>query len=378
MNKQILAPIPLQGRIDVFDFLRSLMIFFVIVLHVSMTYMLDCPPWWYVISNKTSPVFIFIVNLLDIFMMPVLFFISGYFTPASYIKKGTNGFLKDKMKHILLPWILGILVIIPLYPFFLGKSTNDMMGLLKENPFYLFNSQGYLWYLGILFLFLLAYTLYARFIPPSSTRTTISNQRNSLFLLACIVLSVICASLSTTFITSFDNWYYFAYVFNLKPAKIITYLSLFILGVYAWQTKWFVRDGWMPSISLWRILAIGTVTCYLVLRLLILPNYDFPGLDKLIPVFDAVCSYTTLLYLLLIGMKFQASRVSGWLVNISPYSYGIYWIHMPLTILYLQLINELNVPIFIKWLSGIFVTCFLSWLISKYILKKLPLLREMF
>jgi fucose 4-O-acetylase-like acetyltransferase len=379
MNKQTLKPIPLQGRINAFDFLRTLMIFFVIVLHVSMTYMLDCPFWWYVVSKKVSPAFLVIVNVLDIFMMPVLFFISGYFTPASYLRKGTVGFLKDKIRHILFPWLLGIIVIVPLYSLSLGKSMGDVIGIVKEDSLYLFTWQGHLWYLGILFLFLFAYALVAYFSPPDSVRTaTASNQKNILLLLACMVVSAICACLSVTCMAPFDDWLYFVSVFTLKPAKAITYLCLFMLGTYAWQTNWFIKGGWMPRISIWRILAISTAACYVLLKLCVIPDYDFPLSDKIVPVFDAVCSFTTLMYALLIGMKLQASRIAGWLINLSPYSYGIYWIHIPPMILYLHLINDAGFPIFIKWISGIAATCFFSLLISKYVLKKWPLLKDMF
>jgi len=354
------------------------MILFVIVMHVSMTYMLYSPSWWYVISDKGSPVLVVIVNVLDIFMMPVLFFISGYFTPASYAKKGFVSFLKDKIRHIFLPWIVGIILIVPLYPLFSGKSINDIIGSLKENVLYLFDSQGHLWYLGVLFLFLLAYAFVSYFKPPSNIRTTSSNRKSILLLLVSIVISAMCAYLSTAYITPYDNWLSFAYIFSLKPAKIAIYICAFILGVYARQTNWFTKDGWMPRISTWSIWAISTTTCYMVLRLLIIPNYDIVLLEKILPVLDAICSFTTLVYALLIGIKFQKSRIASWLVGMSPYSYGIYWIHIPVMILYLQFINELNFPIFIKWISGILVTCIGSWLISKYVLKRVPLFKDMF
>ncbi|MDR1402194.1 MAG: acyltransferase [Tannerellaceae bacterium] len=378
MNKQTRKPVRLQGRILVFDFLRSVMIFFVIVLHTSMTYMLDSPSWWYVISHKTSAVFVVIVNVLDLFMMPVLFFISGYFTPASYLKKGTAGFLKNKIKHIFFPWIVGIMVIVPLYTLFLGKSPNDLMEILTENPFYLFHSQGHLWYLGVLFLFLAAYPFVARLAPPSSMRTAASGRTNRLWLLACMAVSASCSWLSVTYITPFDNWLYIASVFTLKPAKIITYLCIFMLGIYAWQTNWFTKGGFTPRTGVWFLWATGTATCYLTLRLLVIPRYDFPLLDKLVPVLDAVCSFTTLMYALPAGIKLQTSRLAGWLAKLSPYSYGIYWIHLLPLILYLRLINDWDFPVFIKWISGVCTTCLLSWLISKYVLKKWPAFRDMF
>ena len=354
------------------------MIFFVIVLHVSMTYMLDVPSWWYVVSEEKNSVFLTIVNILDVFMMPVLFFISGYFTPASFLKKGFPAFLKDKIKHIALPWLLGIAVLIPLFPLCTGEPIEYVIDSVKANPAYLFNSQAHLWYLGVLFIFLIAYAIFAYIDPPKHKRTPESNKKNILLLVSLIIISAACSHFSDHYITSYDNWIYPAYIFTLKPAKIVTYICIFILGVYAWQKNWFTKDGWMPSLTVWRILAICSVAFIIILKLVIIPDYDLPRLESLIPVLDSFCAFTTLIYALLIGVKLQNSNLSEFMTKISTYSYGIYWIHMPIAIFYLYLINDLNIPILIKWISGIVVTSIISFLFSKYILKKVAFLKDIF
>lgn len=371
--------LPPTGRIDAFDALRSLMIGLVVVAHVSMTYMPHAAAWWYVVSEKTDPVFLIVVNILDVCIMPVLFFLSGYFSPASYLKKGFAGFLRDKVRHILLPWIVGIVVLVPVALLVLGGSVGDLTGLLKEAPLYLFDEQSHLWYLAILFLFLLGYALWARFVPPSDVRKTASGPRNIRLLLVTMVISAVGACLATIYIKYYDGWIDVARLITLRPVKIVGYICLFMLGAYAWRANWFTAEGWMPRIGPWRILAAGSLAAYLATRLLIIPAYDAPLLKTvLLPTLDVILSFTSLMYLLPTGIKFQKSRAVRWLVKMSPYSYGIYWIHTLPMFFYLRAVNDWDVPIFFKWMGGIVFTTAFCWLITKYVLRKAPGFRKMF
>lgn len=376
--KRIFIPIPTHGRIDAFDFLKSVMIFFVIVLHVSMTYMKNVPSWWYVVNEVNSSVFTIIVNILDVFIIPVLFFISGYFTPASYIKKGVYRFLLDKTKHIALIWILGVIFLIPLFSLFSGKNISYIIVLLKEEPLYLFYNQAHLWYLGVLYVFYVFYALYAHLIAPVGKVAHITSKSPALLLSVLIVISGIIAFLSNSYFTNFDNWINIGYIFSVKPAKIMTYVSIFVLGIYAWRQNWFTKDGWMPDLKMWRVLAIGSMACYMILRLLLIPDFGYPLLSKIEPLFDSLCSFAVLFYVVILGIKLQTLSVSGFFIKMAPYSYGIYWVHMPLMILYLYSINTSDFPFFIKWASGIAVTVIVSWFISKYVLKRAFLLKEIF
>lgn len=378
MKEQTIIPIPVRGRINAFDSLKSAMIFFVVVMHVSMTFMHDAPSWWYVISGDKSHIFVVVINILDVFMIPVLFFISGYFTPASYLKKGTLEFLKDKVIHIGLAWILGLVIIIPLFPVCAGKSVDYVIKQVIDNPLYLFYNQSHLWYLGILFLFLTLYAIYADIIAPVKRDISVSNNKPAYLLAILIIIAGICSYLSNRYITNFDNWINLAYVFSLKPAKIMTYICIYILGIYAWKRGWFKKEGWMPDIRFWRICTFCLMVLYMVLRLLIIPHSGYPALSNIEPVIDCICSFFTLIYAIMVGIKFQGNRTFDFLTKMSPYSYGIYWVHMPVMILYLYTINDWDFPIFLKWISGILFTIIISWLISKYILKKVPVLKRIF
>lgn len=376
MGIQNLSSQPSGGRIVIYDSLRSAMIFLVIILHVCMTYMAFPVLQWSFNSQDQSWIFTIIVNLIDVFVIPVLFFISGYFTPSSYLKKGFHLFLKEKCFHILFPWVIGILFVLPLVPLVLGNPLSYIFNLLKEDHLYFFHKQSHMWYLMILFLFYFLYSLYAFFFHPVTKQDPALYKKPLLFLITLIIVSALFSYLGDKYITPFSNWINIAHIIKIKPSKIIMHLSMFILGIYAWRQNWLKEGGWMPDIRFWRILAIGCITLYMILRGYLPYYYSILRVPNVL--FDSVCAFSALIYALLIALKIQKTRLSDFLVKSAPYSYGIYWIHIPLMFAYVSRIDTLDIPIWMKCISAIVVTSTASWLVCKYVLKKVPFLKKMF
>ena len=88
-----------SSRMVSMDFVRVLALFGVILFHASGAY--ANIPYWSV-QNGTSIVAIGIRELVDVFIMPLFFFLAGYFTLSSLRKKGSWGFFKSKF------WELGL------------------------------------------------------------------------------------------------------------------------------------------------------------------------------------------------------------------------------------------------------------------------------
>merc|ERR1711920_287267 len=68
-------------------------------------------------SNTFQMVFGLIAALNQAYFMPLFFFISAYFTPISYRKKGRNNFMYDKAKRLWIPAMLTSFIIIPITVF---------------------------------------------------------------------------------------------------------------------------------------------------------------------------------------------------------------------------------------------------------------------
>jgi fucose 4-O-acetylase-like acetyltransferase len=88
------------------------MVVLVVVYHSCGAYATVAPHW--VVHDTSSSMADVIRELFDVFMMPVLFFVAGYFALTSLEKKGTWEFLKDKVKRLVVPWALAVLIFVPL------------------------------------------------------------------------------------------------------------------------------------------------------------------------------------------------------------------------------------------------------------------------
>ena len=67
-------------RLYFLDNLRAAVILLVIVFHIALGYMAPPLAWWYVVDSQTSAAFIPFIVTVDVFIMPVMFWIAGYFT----------------------------------------------------------------------------------------------------------------------------------------------------------------------------------------------------------------------------------------------------------------------------------------------------------
>lgn len=169
-----------EQRLHFLDNLRAFAVLLVILCHSggvyessgiwAMFWIVDDPA----INNQAG-----IVNIiLDIFMMPTLFFISGYLAPASLRNRNGWAFIKAKSRRLLLPWAIAVLTLIPLYKVLFLYSR----GLPQQHwttYFHFSNgifSQSWLWFLPVLFSFNVLYLLLSKSkmrIPNISVRTAI-------------------------------------------------------------------------------------------------------------------------------------------------------------------------------------------------------------
>src|SRR5208283_5844610 len=91
-------------RIYFLDNLRYIIILLVIFLHASWGYMPD--PRRYVQEPQTNLFCSIVVIVLDVFLMPMLFFIAGYFALPTIQKRGALHFLRKKWIRLGYPFIL--------------------------------------------------------------------------------------------------------------------------------------------------------------------------------------------------------------------------------------------------------------------------------
>lgn len=105
----------MNKRIYFLDHLRTFMILLVVLTHAGMTYEAGFDNFW-IVSDPTKLNSIALVRLyLDLFVMFTIFFISGYFAPASLSHKTSWQFILSKFHRIFIPWIVAVFLLIPAY-----------------------------------------------------------------------------------------------------------------------------------------------------------------------------------------------------------------------------------------------------------------------
>jgi len=154
------------NRIYFLDNLRTFMIFLVILCHAGGVYE-SSGAWasfWIVDDPSTNNLSGLLFLIMDIFTMPTIFFISGFFAPSSMRNKKGWAFLKSKFRRLIIPWIIAVLTLIPLYKIIFLYSRN----LPQESWTTYFHwsngiwSQNWLWFLPVLFLFNILYLLFSK------------------------------------------------------------------------------------------------------------------------------------------------------------------------------------------------------------------------
>jgi fucose 4-O-acetylase-like acetyltransferase len=155
------------NRIYFLDNLRTFMIFLVVLIHAGGVYE-SSGGWalfWIVDDPSTNHLSDILLLIIDIFVMPTIFFISGFMAPMSLKNKNGLEFLKSKTKRLMVPWVIAALTLIPLYKFIFLYSRN----IPQERWMTYFHwssgnltSQNWLWFLPVLFLFNLLYMLFSK------------------------------------------------------------------------------------------------------------------------------------------------------------------------------------------------------------------------
>jgi hypothetical protein len=171
-----------SGRKVEFDYLRAFVITLVLFVHAALAYTTSA------FINSENPIessnpvvneqrwigFDLIVALNETFSMSLLFFVSGIFVWQSLARKGAWKYFEDRLKRLGLPFVIGVLFLIPLayYPAQLEvgliteKDTSYgvfWLGMVRSG----FGTAGPLWFLWLLLAFNCLATLLYRISPTS-------------------------------------------------------------------------------------------------------------------------------------------------------------------------------------------------------------------
>ncbi|MHC4678027.1 MAG: acyltransferase family protein [Planctomycetota bacterium] len=316
------------NRIYFLDNLRTFMISLVVLCHAGIVYESSGvgASFWIVDDPTTNNLSGVLTLIMDIFMMPTMFFISGYLAPASLRRKKRWTFIKAKFARLILPWIIGVLTLIPLYKVIFLFSRN----LPQENwtTYFHFSNgfigQSWLWFLPVLFLFNILYLLCSKGkirIPNISLKGAVFGT----FLIGWVYS----ASMD---IFGLRGWTKIG-LLDFQNERVLTYFMFFLLGALCFRLK--VFDGKLESKMLYHIvssIALIPITVYIFF--LIFP-FVSPGnfivskiIDRLIVWFCFQLSLFCLVYVMVETFRRYQDKQGKLRNELNKNSYYVYIIHV--------------------------------------------------
>lgn len=359
-----------EKRIYFLDNLKSVIILTVIFFHASLTYKIDAPVWWYVLDTKRVLMADIFHVWADVFIMTIMFFISGYFALRSLERHTQSSFWKKKWLRIGLPWIVGTLLLAPHVSYIMVASRGvDMPSYIE---FYrtmflgICYQQSQYWYLGALMALYLILALLCRARPAFLQAAAGSRPSGRLFFLLWLAGAAGIWLINQVY--SDDTWtYYLGYVLQLQPTRVPMYIIYFFLGAYAYRQRWFSADGYKPDCKRWSMAFLLLSFVYVWMRIGLVSQLDAGTFMAVNAMLHSLFCLASVFTLLSVFERFFAGTGRYW-AELSVLSYPIYFIHQNIVQEMAWLVRPLAANAFVKYFLVCGASLLLCYLVSKYFL----------
>ncbi|MCP4903322.1 MAG: acyltransferase family protein [bacterium] len=315
-------------RLCFLDNLRTFLIFLVVLFHCGLVYESSgiAASFW-IVDDPATNIISGIFNLfIDIFVMSTLFFISGYLTPQSIKGKSGAAYAITKFKRLIIPWLLAVFTLIPLYKVVFLYSRNLPQDTWA-NYFHFTNeifSQNWLWFLPVLYVFHLLYLLLTK-IKISTARVSIYTAVITFFLLSFIY------GLAMR-VFELRGWTK-SIVLDFQNERIFIYFLFYLLGVLCFNLKVFDRKNrskkfyYIVNFTSW--IPVSVYFIFLFNMLLNPDNYIFSKFGDAISITLAWnVSLFCMVYVLVMTFRHYFNWQRKITLEMSIYSYGVYIIHV--------------------------------------------------
>jgi hypothetical protein len=284
--------------------------------------------FWIVDDPATNDLVGLLNSVIDIFVMPTMFFIAGYLVPMSLKNKNGWAFLKSRFKRLIIPWIIAVLTLIPLYKIIYLYSRN----LPQESwtsYFHFSNgnisSQNWLWFLPVLFSFNILYLLFSKAnirIPNISLKGAVFGT----FLIGFVY------SVSMGSIFGFRSWTLTPLI-DFENERLLVNFMIFLLGALSFRQKVF---GSKPKSKKLYIFVSSTawIPIMIYIFFLLIPLFApdgfmiSPVVDRLIYWLSFYISLLCLMYLLIETFWRYLDKTGKIWGELNQNSYGVYIIHV--------------------------------------------------
>ena len=160
-----MGPVGVSARYHGLDFIRAAMMMLVVVLHSSVSFLLNAPDTlWPYRDPQPTVLAAFLAIPIHMFVMPTFFVMAGFFAALIYAHRGARGFVANRGQAIALPLVVGWLVMFPIEsacfvmgemrsPTIAGQAAPAQMAMtFLQNP-WANPAPNYFWFLYYLLIF---------------------------------------------------------------------------------------------------------------------------------------------------------------------------------------------------------------------------------
>jgi glucans biosynthesis protein C len=358
------------GRLFYIDNLRWIMIFLVISMHAADTYS-PLGNWYYTDRTPLSmPVLLFFAAwqmYLQSFFMGLLFFVAGYFLPASFDRKGPSRFLRDRAFRLGLPVLFYMFVLGPVTEYYVAHSWNSTKPTSMANEWIkhirngeFLQENGPLWFCLALLIFSAVYVAW-----PGRLRA-LGPPRDAQLIGFAIAMAV------TTFLVRAAR---VPSVLNMHLTDFPQYILLFTAGVLA------ARGGWLPEIPFSlgiRWLAVVLPVGFAAWLGLMLKHAHSGGWHWGTAAFGVWESFTCVAVCigLLVIFRDKFNSQGRWSKFFSDNAFSVYVFHPPVVILGARLLHGVQWHPILKFATLTAMGVVVSFALSAAVFRRIPLLRS--
>jgi glucan biosynthesis protein C len=357
------------------DFVRAAAMLLGLLLHVCIFFMPPHQYFWGSGEYHGDVLNLQFLSFIHLFRMQLFFLLAGFFAELVIDRKGLSHFIGDRSKRILLPFVVGIVLMIPLFTLLIGnggyyRNTYDEMSvvaIVKNTLFFgLFNPDGpirdgliHYWFVYYLLIFYVAHLL----LRP--------------LLVSRLLRSVTCWDKAIAFVT--DRWWGFLILgvlifplqyllksiflppsgFNVPLADLVLYFVFYLFGGALYlkrehlgsltRNAWYYAAFSVPlfilvnqpteriDLSASVVTDITTWTIFdLESRSFAMPQIWYEGIvHNGWGKFVVVLARTTLCWSMCFAAIGLASRYLSqervYIRYLADSAYWVYWVHLPIT-----------------------------------------------
>jgi peptidoglycan/LPS O-acetylase OafA/YrhL len=302
-----------------------------------------------------------------VYLMHLMFLLSGLFVWPSLSRKGSRRFLYDRLIRLGVPFVVGLYLLMPLalYPVYRVTAVDPSWSAFWAHwlalPFW---PSGPMWFLWLLLLFnIVAAALFwlapraGEFLGRLSGKAGDHPRRFFIALVAVSALAYLPLS------AMFAPWEWvqfgpFAFQPSFTPQYAIYFFAGLGLGAFGFERGLLAADGVL--VRQWGHWLTGTAAAFLlwiVPTALIVNGTTLPGLQIVADLGFVLCAASACLALFAVFLRFAGSH-RPMLASLADNAYGIYFVHY-VFVLWLQYIL-LGAPLFAVAKAAIVFTGTLS------------------